>query len=156
MLQNQAFKRRSTREWPHNAYGKHHRAKVSAAFVIEAAALSFAGAGNLPGLLRALRISDTAWLQFKLPESRSPPFRVLTCSPRGLFFCGTDAMRPPQPERWSMISGQTLRVCSEGKPVPTPLSKCGAGFFRIMRYGSRRLDRARLNHLRNMSSVSII
>ena len=100
MLQNQAFKRRSTREWPHNAYGKHHRAKVSAAFVIEAAALSFAGAGNLPGLLRALRISDTAWLQFKLPESRSPPFRVLTCSPRGLFFCGTDAMRPPQPERW--------------------------------------------------------
>src|SRR6266496_1727704 len=75
-----AFKRRSTRERPHNAYGKHHRAKVSAAFVIEAAALSFAGAGNLPGLLRALRISDTAWLQFKLPESRSPPFRVLTCS----------------------------------------------------------------------------
>jgi len=62
MLQNQAFKRRSTREWPHNAYGKHHRAKVSAAFVIEAAALSFAGAGNLPGLLRALRISDTAWV----------------------------------------------------------------------------------------------
>src|SRR5882724_6244241 len=31
----------------------------------------------------------------------------------------------------SMISGQTLRVCPEGKPVPTPLSKCGAGFFRI-------------------------
>jgi hypothetical protein len=55
-------KRRSTRVWPHNANGKHHRAKVSAAFVIEAAALSFAGAGNLPGLLRALRISDTAWL----------------------------------------------------------------------------------------------
>jgi hypothetical protein len=54
MLQNQAFKRRSTREWPHNANRKHHRAKVSAAFVIEAAALSFAGAGNLPGLLRAL------------------------------------------------------------------------------------------------------
>jgi len=25
-----------------------------------------------------------------------------------------------------------------------------------LRYGSRRLDRARLNHLRNMSSVSII
>jgi hypothetical protein len=23
--------------------------------------------------------------------------------------------------------------CREGKPVPTPLSKCGAGFFRIMR-----------------------
>ena len=62
MLQNQAFKRRSTREWPHNANRKHHRAKVSAALVIEAAALSFAGAGNLPGLLRALRISDTAWL----------------------------------------------------------------------------------------------
>ena len=28
--------------------------------------------------------------------------------------------------------------------------------FRIMRYGSRRFDRACLNHLRNMSSVSII
>ena len=54
MLQNQAFKRRNTREWPHNANRKHHRAKVSAAFVIEAAALPFAGAGNLPGLLRAL------------------------------------------------------------------------------------------------------
>jgi hypothetical protein len=35
---------------------------VSAAFVIEAAALSFAGAGNLPGLLRALKISDAARL----------------------------------------------------------------------------------------------
>jgi hypothetical protein len=62
MLQNQAIKRRSTREWPHNENGKHHQAKVSAAFVIEAAALSFAGAGNLPGLLRALLISDAAWL----------------------------------------------------------------------------------------------
>jgi hypothetical protein len=62
MLQNQAFKRRSTRELRHNVNGKHHRAKVSAAFVIEAAALSFAGAGNLSGLLRALLIGDPAWL----------------------------------------------------------------------------------------------
>jgi hypothetical protein len=31
-----------------------------------------------------------------------------------------------------MISAQTLRVCREGKPVPTPLSKCGGGFFQIM------------------------
>jgi len=58
---DQAFKRRSTREWPHNAYGKHHRAKVSAAFVIEAAAYP-SQRWQLAGLLRALRISDTAWL----------------------------------------------------------------------------------------------
>ena len=36
-----------------------------------------------------------------------------------------------------MISGQTLRVCPEGKPVPTPPSKCGAGFFRIMPWNSK-------------------
>jgi hypothetical protein len=51
-----------SREPPHNVNGKHHRAKVPAAFVIEAAVLSLAGAGNLPGLLRALLISDAAWL----------------------------------------------------------------------------------------------
>jgi hypothetical protein len=62
MRQNQAFKHRSTRESPHSENGKHHRAKVSAAFVIEAAALSFAGAGNSPCLLRALRIGVAAWL----------------------------------------------------------------------------------------------
>ncbi len=33
---------------------------------------------------------------------------------------------------WRVISGQTPRVCPEGKPEPTPLSECGAGFFRIM------------------------
>jgi hypothetical protein len=32
----------------------------------------------------------------------------------------------------SMISGQTLCVCPEGKPVPTPAC-AGASFFRIMR-----------------------
>jgi len=33
-----------------------------------------------------------------------------------------------------MISAQArFRVCREGKSVPTPLSKRGAGFFRIMR-----------------------
>ena len=90
MRQNQAFKRRSTREWPHNANRKHHRAKVSAAFVIEAAALSFAGAGNSR---RACCVrSESAsrhGCMLKLAESRSPPFRVLRCSPRDLFFRGT-------------------------------------------------------------------
>jgi hypothetical protein len=86
MLQNQAFKRRSTRELPHNVNGKHHRAKVSAAFAIEAAALSLAGVGNPPGLLRALRISVAAWLCLRLEESRTPPFPVLRYSPRDLFF----------------------------------------------------------------------
>jgi len=31
-----------------------------------------------------------------------------------------------------MISRATRYVCGEGKPVPTPLSRYGAGFFRIM------------------------
>jgi hypothetical protein len=36
-----------------------------------------------------------------------------------------------------MISAQTRSAFVEGKPVPNPLPKCGAGFFRIMRYCSR-------------------
>ena len=32
----------------------------------------------------------------------------------------------------SMISRATRYVWGEGKPVPTPLSRYGAGFFRIM------------------------
>src|SRR5260370_14673603 len=30
------------------------------------------------------------------------------------------------------LRANAFRVCREGKPVPTPLSKCGAGFLPIM------------------------